>query len=833
MRRLSFPLLLCALAVAASQAQVRFDTLAVLPVGPGMTHWRLGAPLVPWTVNLLEIDLRNPYLSVETAKANDRLAGYERTSSMAARRSTPGHTVIGAVNGDFYGGTGIPINIQVAQGEVLRGPGGTSAIGFTAADDPFIRIVSLSGSVREGTSVIPLAGVNQTRGTDQLVLYNRYMGASTGTNAFGAEALVRTVNGWMANDTVLLVVENVVSGVGNMAIPAGKGVLSGHGTAQTWINGILQAGDTVRLYQRVSPAPGRVKEMLGGFPKIVSGGIDYVDQGYVEEGGPSHTYERHPRTAIGFNADSSKLYFFTVDGRQTTSAGMTLHEVAAFLLGWRVHTAINLDGGGSTTMVVRGTVVNSPSDGGGERTVSNALLAVSSAPQDTLSRLLINPKNRRVYRGEQHRFTVAGVDRYGNPVALDQAQIRWSCPARIGTVDSAGLFTAAMRVDSGRVTVAYGALRDSASVVLKTVSRVTLAPADVVTDTVRPVMFRARAFDPDGIEKSIGAAEYRWSVSNGAVGAIDSTGVFRGRAEGETGVTAEYEGVRDTSLVRVVLASGRTVVDLVEGLQGWSLSGENVDTAGTTLTLQDGVATAGTKSLRVRYRFTYSPSVLNYVRLDTDLPVFGVPESLLVDFRPDSGGHRVFYYVDDDNGERFKYFSSRFLSAGPAFDSLRTLLSPAVPITPGAVFNFPIRLRRIEIQLGSSRVAGATYEGTILVDNIRAAYASRPTSVGEDALPGAFALEQNYPNPFNPTTVIAFSVGSGGVRTATRVKLVVYDVLGRAVAVLVDGLLQPGVHSVEWNARGMASGVYFCRMEAGVPTSEGGFTAVRKLVLVR
>jgi hypothetical protein len=433
-----------------------------------------------------------------------------------------------------------------------------------------------------------------------------------------------------------------------------------------------------------------------------------------------------------------------------------------------------------------------------------------------------------VYRGEQYRFAAAGVDRYGNPVALNQSLVRWSCPARIGGIDSTGLFTAAARVDSGYVTVTYGAMRDSAFVVLKTVARVALAPEDVVTDTLRTVTFRARAFDPEGIEKPVGAAEYRWSVTNPAAGTVDSTGVVRGRAPGVTQVIADYEGVRDTSSVSVVVASGRSAVDPVESLQGWSLSRENVDSMGTTLTLQDGIATAGTRSLRIRYRFTYNPSFLNYVRLDTDLPVFGVPDSLLVDFRADSGGHRVYYYVDDDNAERFKYFSSRFLAAGAAFDTLRTVLNPAVPITPGAVFNFPIRLRRIEIQLGSSRVNGASYEGTILVDNIRAAYAVRPTAVEEGGAPGEFALYQNFPNPFNPGTVIQFTL-----QRESWVRLTVYDILGREVGVLANELLQPGLHSVAWDAREMASGVYFCRMEAGEGRASGSFVSTRKLVLVR
>lgn len=85
------------------------------------------------------------------------------------------------------------------------------------------------------------------------------------------------------------------------------------------------------------------------------------------------------------------------------------------------------------------------------------------------------------------------------------------------------------------------------------------------------------------------------------------------------------------------------------------------------------------------------------------------------------------------------------------------------------------------------------------------------TSVVSDTRPtGGFSLSQNYPNPFNPSTVISYEVPAPG-----RVVLRVYDVLGREVATLVDGMQQPGRHAVTWNAAGCASGVYFYRLEAG------------------
>jgi hypothetical protein len=73
-----------------------------------------------------------------------------------------------------------------------------------------------------------------------------------------------------------------------------------------------------------------------------------------------------------------------------------------------------------------------------------------------------------------------------------------------------------------------------------------------------------------------------------------------------------------------------------------------------------------------------------------------------------------------------------------------------------------------------------------------------------------FALEQNYPNPFNPTTNITYAIPSDG-----RVTLKVYNSIGQEVATLVDDNLTTGRYVATWDAKGLASGVYFYRMQAG------------------
>ncbi|MGA9119013.1 MAG: glycosyl hydrolase family 18 protein [Bacteroidota bacterium] len=93
---------------------------------------------------------------------------------------------------------------------------------------------------------------------------------------------------------------------------------------------------------------------------------------------------------------------------------------------------------------------------------------------------------------------------------------------------------------------------------------------------------------------------------------------------------------------------------------------------------------------------------------------------------------------------------------------------------------------------------------------------------GGDAIPSATALLANYPNPFNPTTVISYQLS-----VATEVKIVIYDLLGQEIAVLVNEKRGPGSYTIEFNAGGLASGVYLCRLltNSSVQT--------RELVLVR
>ena len=167
-----------------------------------------------------------------------------------------------------------------------------------------------------------------------------------------------------------------------------------------------------------------------------------------------------------------------------------------------------------------------------------------------------------------------------------------------------------------------------------------------------------------------------------------------------------------------------------------------------------------------------------------------------------------------------QYWGPEYL---PMNDTVWVHLGPNTPLLPAL----------------SATVVGSTlYLGTWNQSVWKGDFASILTGVESSVhapVVSCFKLEQNYPNPCNPSTNIGYTIASSKEQVAgstkqvgmERVRLVVYDLLGREVAVLVDGYQTPGEHRVTFDARKLASGVYFYRLVAG------GAVQTRKMALVR
>jgi exopolysaccharide biosynthesis protein len=129
-----------------------------------------------------------------------------------------------------------------------------------------------------------------------------------------------------------------------------------------------QTGYTEPAASRLTPS----EDIVGGVPQLIKDGrIDITWE--QEKTTKAFVETRHPRTAVAKLKDG-KFLMITVDGRSESSGGIGLQDLAEYLLSLGATDAMNLDGGGSTTMYLDGKVVNHPSDKEGERKISDAIL---------------------------------------------------------------------------------------------------------------------------------------------------------------------------------------------------------------------------------------------------------------------------------------------------------------------------------------------------------------------------------------------------------------------------------------------------------------------------
>ncbi len=340
-------------------------------------------------MHLVRVDLRARGIEIVHARALDSLRGREKTSAMVQRA---GAGVVAATNADFFWlTTGENENNQVIAGEWWKGVRVTDSP-YDTWDNAHVQFAldslrrpSMGGFAFDGAAWwhgtrTPIITVNyfQPVNPEGTTLYTWRYGAATPRDTTRAVVEAPLVGAGRRGDTVLYVRRGAVIPLGGSSIPRDGAVLSAYGTGlrASEVKAMAE-GDTVRVLLSVTPrvAGGRPQLLIGGWPRLLVDGRSVAGESSRLEGTISRNAEvRHPRTAVGYSRDGRTLYLLTVDGRSTASVGMTLVELAEVLRRLGAWNAMNFDGGGSTTMVVGGAVVNVPSDPTGERAVGNALL---------------------------------------------------------------------------------------------------------------------------------------------------------------------------------------------------------------------------------------------------------------------------------------------------------------------------------------------------------------------------------------------------------------------------------------------------------------------------
>lgn len=288
--------------------------------------------------------------------AHEGIARKERLSSMAKR-----YNAICGINAGFFAAQGNPLGILIINRKLLSSPiYGRSVCGITDDNNIVFGNPDFSGNFKTGNINISIDGVNQTRRINSLVVYTSEYAPTTMTEDDGVELIL--VKG------KIVAIQNK-----NSSIPPDGVVISASGSKAQMLKEV-KLGAATYLNYSVDEPWSSIKHAVGGGPRLLKDGKIFIN-GEEEHFSSSITTGRHPRTAIGVTFDGA-LVLLAADGRTKESAGMTLHELASYMKSIGVENAINLDGGGSTTMWVKGKIVNVPSDGA-ERAISNGIVIIN------------------------------------------------------------------------------------------------------------------------------------------------------------------------------------------------------------------------------------------------------------------------------------------------------------------------------------------------------------------------------------------------------------------------------------------------------------------------
>lgn len=356
--------------VAADLASSSTNT----PRERGFFYFRDSQPDVPWSIHVVKVARGHADLGLTTTLGKGSVIGMSVVSQQIQMMPSGSGRPLAAVNGDFWerggGYPGRPRDLQIRQGELITEPSGHAVMWFDQAGNPCMtNIQSRFRVVWPDGSSLPIR-LNKDRRDDEVVLYTSVIGKSTRTRPGGTELILEgTTNGlWLPLRIGRTYPARVraVNDQGNSSVDRDTMVLSIGRKLKSKVPQIESGVTQIQLVTESEPNLEGTEVAIGGGPTLVRDGKAMEWNSLLQI--------RHPRAAVGWNDEY--IYLVEVDGRQSRlSVGMTLRELAEYMVKLGCKEAMNLDGGGSATLWVLGTVVNSPSEGQ-ERPAANALVVI-------------------------------------------------------------------------------------------------------------------------------------------------------------------------------------------------------------------------------------------------------------------------------------------------------------------------------------------------------------------------------------------------------------------------------------------------------------------------
>jgi len=377
MKRYIYLLLLLLLFRSTSTAKI--TDLSQTGISEGLIHHRFvkHLPRGPIVINILEVDTSKGYLIKPALAQLGTIWGKATLRSISNREDA-----IAGINANYFSSGGMPIGALAIDGEWITGPVlNRATFSIDKKGQAHFANPSVTGRIklkhpheRKANFILPsINNINQpfSLAPHGISFYNHWW-----------EDKVRCGDG-----KACLLVDG--RGIVRSKVKVSESVNPFYPTrsdyvllsAQDQVFTEISIGDQLQVSWYSEPDWSGMHHVVGGGPYLIRDGriiLNEVSEGFSKRSGIGGAA---PRTAVGVTSSSNRLIFLTADGRQKSSVGMTLWELASLLKEIGVREAINLDGGGSTTMLVKGRVVNHPSDRTGMRRVSTGLLLFRGGSQ--------------------------------------------------------------------------------------------------------------------------------------------------------------------------------------------------------------------------------------------------------------------------------------------------------------------------------------------------------------------------------------------------------------------------------------------------------------------
>ena len=771
------------------------DTLYHAPIGPGTTQTSLRV-VGAYNLNVFytTTDLAHPNVEMRVAPANkNSLAGGAAVSKMAQANTTDEVQYFAGVNADFFGYSK-PIGSTVINNEIwYANNNGWTGWGIDADKKTLLGNSTFSGTVTSsnGTSA-NLTSVNNARAENNLVIYTPKYGTTSGTNDYGYEVIITPVDGSLRFGTMEMTVAEAPHVKGSTTIPAGSYILSGHGTAATFVSGLTQ-GEKITINTQMKLGDNTIipTQLAGGQPMILSGGVVLNTESALD-----HLTALNPRTAVGYDATGTKLVLLVVDGRSTASQGCVSKVLADIMREVGCSEAMNFDGGGSSALYTKVLGVrNDPSDGK-ERAVTNGVFAVSNAPVDnTVAALAFEDFKTALPKYGFYNPRVYAFNKYGVLISDDFEGATLSCPKELGEIVENGTILFSNGEGSHVLTATYG---DAKAEVIVTIG--SGAPSfrldSVVVDSYNDYAMEVTAIVGDK-EMPLENSALTWSVEDNSIATIDAAGVVKGVKNGTTRVIGVVEDFSDTILVKVEIPEVRyqdaeTNIDI----NTWKLTKSGVK--------NEAMSALGSNGVAVDY--TISSSRNAYVRMAKELAIWSRPDSIELQLNPGNATiKQITIQVSPSQGAKASNITITPTLTANTINRIAIPVSELADITDAGIY--PLTINAISVYFSDA----VNTVGHIEIPHIYGVY----TAISPDA-----GVDNIVADNANDALIIAPNpVEAGAVVTINASSQASYTIYNAAGAIITKG------YGNQIATNGLSNGIYI------VSVLDNGLQRTARLVI--